>query len=333
MPNITTSSMADTIFTMYEQRLLPRALPRLVHGRWGREATWDKHGDYSIRRFESMSAVTSSLGEGSTPAEGAAPTITTITLDPVYYGSWVELTDEVQLVSFDPILSEVSSLLGEQCGLSMDTLIRNALISGATAAYSGGVSAIGSLDYPEHKIGYKDIVQQISALMAANAIHAENGKFMVVIHPHTFATLMQDPVFVNLFTQETDAAAIRSGKMGSLMQCDFFISSNAYEYADAGAGGTTDVYSALFIGNDAFATAGFTGLKPKMVDMAGTDDYTMTGKQVKPLQVIIKPLGSGGTEDPLDQRGSAGWKATLDTEILQSSWIRNLYHVNDFSDS
>ena len=70
-----------------------------------------------------------------------------------------------------------------------------------------------------------------------------------------------------------------------------------------------------------------------MVDMAGTDDYTMTGKQVKPLQVIIKPLGSGGTEDPLDQRGSAGWKATLDTEILQSSWIRNLYHVNDFSDS
>lgn len=174
------------------------------------------------------------------------------------------------------------------------------------------------------------MVIQISSLMAANALHAENGRFMVVIHPHTYATLMQDSVFVNLFTQETDASAIRNGKMGTLLQCDLYISSNAYESADAGSG-VNDVYSALFIGNDAFATAGFTGLKAKMVDTAGTDDYTMTGKQVKPLQLLIKPLGSSGTEDPLDQRGTAGWKATLDTEILESTWIRNLYHVNDFS--
>jgi len=82
MANINKTSMADTIFSMYEKRLLPRALPRLVHGRWGREATWDKYGDYSLRRFESMTAVTSALGEGSTPAEASAPSVTTITLDP-----------------------------------------------------------------------------------------------------------------------------------------------------------------------------------------------------------------------------------------------------------
>ena len=32
------------------------------------------------------------------------------------------------------------------------------------------------------------------------------------------------------------------------MQCDFYISSNAYESANSGAGSTTDVYGALFIG-------------------------------------------------------------------------------------
>jgi len=280
-----------------------------------------------------MSAVTSPLGEGSTPAEQAAPTISSVTLTPVWYGAFVEMTDEVDMTAFDPILSEISSLLGEQCGLSMDTLIRNALISGATAAYSGGVSAVGSLDYPQHKISYKDIVMQVTALMAANALHAENGKFMVVIHPHTLATLLQDEVFVNMWTAETNPEAIRMGKMGTLMQCDFYISSNAYESADVGAGSTTDVYSALFIGEGAFATAGFTGLKAKQVDMMGADEYTGTGKPVKPVQVIIKPLGSGGAEDPLNQRGTAGWKATLDTEILQATWMRNLYHVNDFSDS
>jgi hypothetical protein len=86
MANINKTSMADTIFSMYEKRLLPRALPRLVHGRWGREATWDKYGDYSLRRFNSFDAVTSPLGEGSTPAENDENTITTVTLDPEYYG-------------------------------------------------------------------------------------------------------------------------------------------------------------------------------------------------------------------------------------------------------
>ena len=144
MTNINKTSMANSIMTMYERRLLPRALPRLVHGRWGQEAMWSKYGDYQLRRFESMSAVTSALGEGSTPAEQPTPTISTITLDPLWYGAYVEMTDEVDVEAFDPILSEISSLLGEQAGLSIDTLIRNALISGATAAYSGGVSAIGS---------------------------------------------------------------------------------------------------------------------------------------------------------------------------------------------
>lgn len=78
--------MATSIKTMYEKRLLPRALPRLVHGRWGREAVWNGYGDYELRRFESLSAVTTSLGEGSTPSEGDAPKISTVTLDPVYYG-------------------------------------------------------------------------------------------------------------------------------------------------------------------------------------------------------------------------------------------------------
>ena len=132
--------------------------------------------------------------------------------------------------------------------LSVDTLVRNALISGATADYSGGVSASSSLDYPEHKISYKDIITQVVSLMAANALHSESGKFMVVIHPHTLATLLQDETFVNMWTAETNPEGIRMGRMGTLMQCDFYISSNAYEVVDAGAHGTEDVYGALFFG-------------------------------------------------------------------------------------
>ena len=85
--------------------------------------------------------------------------------------------------------------------------------------------------------------------------------------------------------------------------------------------------------SNAFATAGFTGLKARQPDMGGVDEYTGTGKPVKVVQLIIKPRGSSGSDDPLDQRGTVGWKLTLDTEILEADWIRCLYHVNDFSDS
>lgn len=39
------------------------------------------------------------------------------------------------------------------------------------------------------------------------------------------------------------------------------------------------------------------------------------------LQTIIKAQGSGGTEDPLDQRSSVGWKALKTAEILVENYM------------
>ena len=39
------------------------------------------------------------------------------------------------------------------------------------------------------------------------------------------------------------------------------------------------------------------------------------------LKTIIKQQGSGGTEDPLDQRSSVGWKALKTAEILVENYM------------
>ena len=67
----------------------------------------------------------------------------------------------------------------------------------------------------------------------------------------------------------------------------------------AGAEGV-DVYSTLVIAADAY----------------GTTKVTSGG-----LQHIVKPLGSGGTSDPLDQRSTIGWKATKTAEILVQQYL------------
>ena len=46
MTNNTQTTLSDAVKTAYERRLLTRALPRLVHGRWGLKARLNKNGAY-----------------------------------------------------------------------------------------------------------------------------------------------------------------------------------------------------------------------------------------------------------------------------------------------
>lgn len=183
MANETTTSMSATVKSAYDRRLLMRALPRLLHGRWGRTATFRGFKDWEIRRWESLSAVTTALSEGVTPAENAAPNISTYTLTPEWYGAWVGYTDKLELQAFDPVISETSAILGEQAGLSIDTLIRSELTANAGSDFSGGATARNELDMANDKIAYSDIVYNVATLEAERARPADGGMYPVLMHP------------------------------------------------------------------------------------------------------------------------------------------------------
>ena len=74
---------------------------------------------------------------------------------------------------------------------------------------------------------------------------------------------------------------------------------NAVIYPGEGGAEGMAVYGCLFIGKDAYG----------VVDLsAGTE-------------VIVKPRGSGGTADPLDQRSSVGWKGVHAAAILYDEYM------------
>lgn len=332
MTTITTVTMSDAIKTAYEKRLLSRAIPRYVHGRWAQRARISKYGTYEVRKYGSLSAVTSQLTEGTTPAETTAPTPTLITMTPAFYGAWIGFTDLVDLMNYDPILSEMSGILGEQAGLSADTLVRNELVTSATIDYSGGQTAVADLTSPTHDISYTDIVKQYAELEADSALPVDGEDFILILHPHSYASLMLDTTFVNLMIQEAPNSAIRNGYVGRLLRMKVYVSSNVTEWADVGYGSTTDVYAALFIGRESYAILGLTGYpEPSSVDNQGPDGKVLTGQKIRPVEVIVKPVGSAGAADPLNQRGSLAWKMSLTTEVLNSDWIRVLKHTNTFS--
>ena len=187
MTELLRANLPDAIKTMYERRLLTRALPRLVHGRWGITARLNKFGSYELRKYGSLSAVSSALTEGTTPQEQPAPSLTLTTITPLFYGSWIGHSDELEMTVFDPLISEVSSILGEQAGLSADTIIRNALTDGATKDYSNGKLSRATLDAPADDVSYADFVRQVAALEAENSLPADGEDYICIMHPFSLS--------------------------------------------------------------------------------------------------------------------------------------------------
>lgn len=90
------------------------------------------------------------------------------------------------------------------------------------------------------------------------------------------------------------------------------VSDNAVIYpGEAGASGR-DVYSTLILGDDAYGITELTG--------GG-------------LEHIVKQLGSSGTADPLNQRATAGWKATKVAERLVEAYMVRVETASTFTDS
>ena len=340
MATQTQTTLSDEVKTQYLRRLLLRAVPRLLHSRWAERARVTGYGSAEWRKFASLSAVTTALTEGVTP-DNTSVTISTVTATPSFYGAYIQHTDELELTAYDPLLSNFSAILGEQAGLSVDTLVRNALLGSLTKQYAGGGTARNDINKTDDSIDYASFVKALSTLMAADALPVEGGQYIALIHPHSYATLMQDTQFTNTFQQASPRSdstnPMRTGFMGSFVGVDIYVSSNVKEYEDAGNGagssGTKDVYVALMFGKEAYGVLGIGNLDPSEVDTGGMDAESLTGNQnIKPVDIIVKPLGSEGAGDPLNQRATTAWKTALDTQVLNSAWGIELEHANDFTD-
>jgi len=329
----TQSTLSDEVKTQYLRRLLLRAVPRLLHSRWAERARISGYGSAEWRKFASLSAVTDALTEGVSP-DNTSVSVSTVTATPAFYGAYIQHTDELELTAYDPILSNFSAILGEQAGLSVDTLVRNSLLGNVTTQYAGSAASRGGVDTTNDKIAYASFVKALSTLMAADALPVENGQYIALIHPHSYATLMQDTAFTNTFQNASprdDSNPMRTGFMGSFLGVDIYVSSNVKEYADEGAS-SADVYVMFLFGKEAYGVVGIGNLDPREVDGAGPDAESLTGSQaIKPVDIIVKPLGSEGAGDPLNQRATTAWKTALDTKILNSAWAIQLEHANEFS--
>jgi N4-gp56 family major capsid protein len=74
-------------------------------------------------------------------------------------------------------------------------------------------------------------------------------------------------------------------------------------------------------------TNGFSnGASPNVYSsfILGQEAYGVVRLGAKEAEFIVKPLGASGTADPLNQRGTVGYKYPFATRILNDNWITRL---------
>lgn len=187
--------------------------------------------------------------------------------------------------------------------------------------YSGEIGAIAGCRFVETSEGKIFHAEDLTAADGEDegyrnlTVKAVSGKVITVGEKITSAQadalggrkiIVEDKLYT---VNSATAGAAGSAKLN--LDEDITAAAGAIVYpGEAGAKGR-DVYATIVLGENAYGTT--------EIDKGG-------------LQHIIKQLGSAGTSDPLDQRATAGWKATKVAKRLVEEYMVRIESCSTFND-
>lgn len=286
----TTDTLTPEMKTYYDKLLIKLTGPALVHDQFAQKRNIPKNGGKKIefRKFDPLPKALTPLTEGVTP-KGKKMSVTDITAEVSQYGDYILLSDVIQMTSIDPIVVEATEEIAEQAGKTLDTVTREVINAGTNVQYAGGAAARSAIT-AANVLNVMEVMKAVTTLKGQNA-KPVGDSFVAVLHPYVALDLMRDEEYKEMF-KYTNAKPMYEGEIGKFSNVRFVESTEAKIWNLAGDG--VSVFSTLVIGKNAYGTTEIEG--------GG-------------LQHIVKPLGSSGAADPLNQRSTVGWKA-LKTAVL-----------------
>ena len=299
--------------TFYDMTLIDEAQAALVHDQFAQKRDIPKNGGKTIefRKFASLPKAMTPLTEGVTP-DGKSLNVTAIEATVSQYGDYITMSDVLDLTAIDPVVVEATKILGRQAGMTLDTVTRNVLQSGTNVSYCPKIAADGTETAVTSRAGLDatcqltvKVIQKAVAKLKGQNAPTINGKYVAIIHPYAAYSLMRDPEWIDAH-KYANPTNLYTGEIGEVAGVRFVESTEAKVY-------TGGVFATLIMGANAYGTTEITG--------GG-------------LETIVKPKGSAGTADPLNQRSSVGWKGMKTAEILIDNYIVRLESkVADFADT
>lgn len=318
MGNTTRAQISRENTEFYDRTLLLRAVAYFVHTKFAQVRDIPRNGGTNtikFRRYGNLSAATTALTEGVTPA-GSSLSVTDITATVAQYGDFITISDVIDYESKDPVLVEAAEILGDQAGDTLDQLTRDVLVAGTVVTYVGqstrsAITATNLITATEVRKAVRTL-KNAKARRITRMINSSTGvatepvaaAYIGICHPNTTYDLQDETGWVPV-EKYANTVALMENEVGKIGEVRFIETTNAKVFSGAGSNGL-DVYATIIMGTDAYGITRISG---------------------EAMKNIIKPLGSAGTADPLEQRATSGWKATFVAKILNDSFMVRLEHA------
>lgn len=283
--NMTTSSaLSAGMQTYYNRELLRTFEPNLVHLQFGDEHRMPPHSGLvmNMRKLIPLETNTKALSEGD-PGESVMLAETEVTVQLQQYGEYARCTDKLDLTHLDMDIMRRTKLFGDAGARSIDAVVREELAKCANVIYAGGKASRAELTAAD-KLTSRELRKAVKTLKKNHA-QTFGGYYVAIIGPDTMYDLQEDEAFVKV-SQYQDKENIYTGEAGRLFGVRLVETTEAKIFEGTGADGA-DVASVIVLGQYAYGVTSLKGAKPR---------------------VIVKPAGSAGTADPLDQISTVGWK-------------------------
>ena len=310
MNTTSTTGLHVTLQNYYDGKLLMEMEKRLVFYQNGQRKALPKHSGRAVEfwRYKPFDAVTTAL------TEGVIPNSQTLSMEKVVcnvasYGGYVATTDVLSLTGVNTQTNTLVNLMAKQGALSIDHIVRDAVSAGTQVQYAGSAANRAAIS-ATHKLTIADIRKAVRTLEKNGAPkfnRGGKGYYKAIVGSDAKYSLQSDSLWEEKGKYQ-QAEQIENGEIGKLFGVIFIESSEAKVFSQAGAS-QADVGATLVFGEDAYG----------VVDLGAVGD--------SPVRSIIKPLGSAGSSDPLDQIATVGWKVEgFAATILNQDWIVRIEH-------
>lgn len=263
------------------------ALKNDVLFKYAEKTNFDPTSDeYSWRMYKDLPKTTSHLIEGITP-EGLKYSLVDFSVKVYQEGNFVPLTDKMLKYGIDKQLAISGKLLGKNARTRLLELLAAVVFNGLNVRYAGGQSSRSDVISNTKGISIADINAIKADFVRRGVEPLEGGKFGFICSPEVIADLKSlDGVNKSWIDVEKygDQSGIINGEVGTFLGFRF-IESNIVPVK------STYAHLCLAFGKEAFGVVAIDG-----EDAAGGFD------------IIFHAPGESGSSDPLNQRGSLGWK-------------------------
>ncbi len=299
--------------------MLSHAEPILVLSKFGQSKPLPKNKADTVkfRRPVPFPKITTALTEGVTPSSQQMA-YEDVTVQIKQWGAWTEITDYVNDLAEDPVLSDASMLCGEQAAETVEYQTWGAIRAGTNVFYTNG-SARNAVNTVYNLATQRAVTRSLKANRAKKITSMIGGSpnystepvdaaFIGFAHTDLEADIRDIPGFVPVEKYGTMKAL--PYEIGKIEDVRYVLSPVLDAFADAGGaagsmvsttGTNADVYPIVIVGKEAYG----------LIPLKGAGAITP--------KVLNPNTPRGG--DPLGQRGSVGWKAYYVAKVLNETWM------------